>query len=116
ARGLAITCMRDLLDINGGRSLAPSGHAVALSFEDGLASHADPVLPALWERRIAAEFFVNPANVGRRGYLSWSELRGMASAGMSVQLQVIPPGDTSHRRIAQELGRARGLIEDRTGF
>lgn len=116
ARGWAVTSIRDLLDANGGRAAPPSGHAVALTFDHGLASHADPVLPALWERRLPADFFVHPANVGRRGFLGWSELRGMASAGMSIQLQAMPPADSAPVRITQELTRARGMLEDRIGF
>lgn len=93
-------------------------HAVVLTFNDGLASHLDSVLHLLWEYNMPGEFFVYPAKVGRSGYLSWSELRGMASAGMSIQSHGYSQrylddlGDTA---VANELIRSKKVIEDRLG-
>ncbi|MBW3567248.1 MAG: polysaccharide deacetylase family protein, partial [Proteobacteria bacterium] len=81
-------------------------------------SHLDTVLHMLWERNMPGEFFVHPSNVGRAGYLSWNELRGMASAGMSIQSHgytrryLTDLDDTS---VANELLRSRKVIEDRIG-
>jgi peptidoglycan/xylan/chitin deacetylase (PgdA/CDA1 family) len=85
-KGDPVSTIRDLCESCGrGKPVAQTGQAVVLTFDEGVSSHADPVLPMLWERRMPGEFFVNPVLVGRRGYLSWNELRGMASAGMSIQ-------------------------------
>jgi peptidoglycan/xylan/chitin deacetylase (PgdA/CDA1 family) len=91
--------------------------AVALTFDDGHASNAAAAaeVAAAGGR---ADFFVNPATVGRPGYLPWSELRGMADAGMSVQshgathrfLDALTP-----REVAAELADSRKEIEDRLG-
>lgn len=93
-------------------------HAIALTFNDGLASHLDSVLHLLWEFNMPGEFFVYPAKVGRAGYLSWSELRGMASAGMSIQSHGYSQrylNDLGDAAVANELIRSKKVIEDRIG-
>lgn len=121
--GHPVTTVGDLVEA---RAQEPSSllhtpanrHAVVLTFDDGTTSHLEPVLHMLWERNMPGEFFVNPANVGRHGYLSWNELRGMASAGMSIQSH-----GYSHRymddlddvAVADELLRSKRVIEDRVG-
>jgi len=95
-----------------------SGNAVVLTFDDGTASHLDSVLHMLWERNMPGEFFVYPVNVGRAGFLSWSELRGMASAGMSIQSHGYSPrylNDLDDTAIVNELLRSKRVIEDRIG-
>lgn len=93
-------------------------HAIVLTFNDGLASHLDSVLHLLWEYNMPGEFFVYPAKVGRAGYLSWSELRGMASAGMSIQSHGYSQrylNDLNDTVVANELIRSKKVIEDRIG-
>lgn len=117
--GDPVTTIRDLCRANDGtRPAARSGQAVVLTFDGGYASHADPVLGLLWDRRMTGEFFVNPALVGRRGFLSWNELRGMATAGMSIQSQGYscrPLDALTPRELMQELERSKAVIEDRLG-
>lgn len=75
---------------NGGGSardwLAGShGARVLLTFDDGHISNYQYAFPALATRGMGADFFVNPANVGRPGFASWRQLREMSDAGMSIQ-------------------------------
>lgn len=103
---------------HGSGNTLPTRHAVVLTFNDGLASHLDTVLHMLWERNMPGEFFVHPANVGRAGYLSWNELRGMASAGMSIQSHGYSRRyltDLDDASVANELLRSKKVIEDRVG-
>lgn len=58
---------------------------VVLTFDDGHESNHEIAFPVLLERGATADFFVNPANVGRDGYASWQSLREMADSGMSIQ-------------------------------
>ena len=97
---------------------AAQGRAVVLTFDDGTLSHLEPVLHMLWEREMPGEFFVNPVNVGRHGFLSWNELRGMASAGMSIQSHGYSHrymDDLDDKSVADELLRSKRTIEDRLG-
>lgn len=65
-----------------------------------------------------ADFFVNPANVGKPGYADWANLREMSAAGMSIQSHgydhVYLTGlDT--RTLRDRLYAARIAIEDHVG-
>lgn len=118
--GHPVSTLSDLAETgNVRRGVDRYGQVIVLTFDDGTSSHLETVLHMLWERNFPGEFFVNPANVGRRGFLSWQELRGMSSAGMSIQSH-----GYSHRyfdelddaSIVDELLRSRKTIEDRIGL
>jgi peptidoglycan/xylan/chitin deacetylase (PgdA/CDA1 family) len=92
---------------------------VVVTFDDGHASNYRLGFPALLAAGLRADFFVNPAQVGTPGFASWSELREMSNAGMSIQshgldhrtyLTALPP-----QRLRDELRRARLEIEDQVG-
>jgi len=92
---------------------------VVVTFDDGHASNYRLGFPALLTAGLRADFFVNPVQVGTPGFASWSELREMSQAGMSIQshgldhrtyLTALPP-----RRLRDELRRARLEIEDHVG-
>ena len=66
-------------------ALAAPDRAVAITFDDGDASHSSTAWPELARRGMTATFFVTTDWVGKPGRMSWQELREMARAGMSVQ-------------------------------
>jgi len=92
---------------------------VLLTFDDGLASDHQVALPLLAAHGMTADFFVNPATVGRPGYVGWDSLREMSAMGMSIQshghdhvyLTVLGPS-----MLRESLYRARVQIEDRLGI
>lgn len=104
-------CARDWLD--GSRV-----HRVLLTFDDGHASNHRRAFPALVEHGMRADFFVNPANVGKPGYADWSDLREMSAAGMSIQSHgydhVYLTG-LDARTLRDRLYAARIAIEDQVG-
>jgi peptidoglycan/xylan/chitin deacetylase (PgdA/CDA1 family) len=61
-----------------------NGRRVVLTFDDGLCSHYERVFPALLEGGLTATFFVTTALLGSPGYLSWSQVREMSAAGMTI--------------------------------
>ncbi len=92
---------------------------VVVTFDDGHASNHRLGLPALLAAGLRADFFVNPAQVGTSGFATWSELREMSDAGMSIQshgldhrtyLTALPPA-----RLRDDLRRARLEIEQHVG-
>jgi peptidoglycan/xylan/chitin deacetylase (PgdA/CDA1 family) len=113
--GRAPRSVRDLLaDATEGRPIPP---AVAITFDDGHASNG-AAAERLIARGAGADFFVNPADVGRRHRLSWSALRAMSAAGLSIQSH----GHThdyldgmSEEGVADTLGRSKAAIEDALG-
>ena len=97
-----------------------SGRAgVILTFDDGHVSNHRLGLPTLQAAGARADFFVNPAQVGTRGFATWPELREMADAGMSIQSHGLDHRHylttLSPSRLREELRRARLEIEEKIG-
>jgi peptidoglycan/xylan/chitin deacetylase (PgdA/CDA1 family) len=67
------------------KALQVEARRVAISFDDGTRSQLDHAVPALIERGMTATFFVTTDWVGSPGFMTWPELRQIASCGMSVQ-------------------------------
>jgi peptidoglycan/xylan/chitin deacetylase (PgdA/CDA1 family) len=57
---------------------------LALSFDDGHGSDFDIVLPLLQEYDIQGTFFVTPNYVGKKGYMSWGQIKTLSEAGMEI--------------------------------
>ncbi len=92
--------------------------SVVLTFDDGLASHYEHVLPALLEDGREATFFVTTALVDSPGYLTWKQLREMSAAGMTIGSHGREHIDYSGVPAAtaeRELRRSRMELEDNLG-
>ncbi len=91
---------------------------VVLTFDDGLASCYSVAFPLLLEAGLRAEFFVNTSTVGKPGYLGWSQMLEMKSAGMSIQSHghehvVLPL--LSAPSLERQLRKPKAELEDRLG-
>ena len=98
--------------------LAGASNAVAITFDDGHGTHARNAFPELAARGMSGTFFVTTGWVGRPGYATWSELREMADAGMSIQSHTCSHpflSELSPARVREELRASRLEIEDRIG-
>ena len=58
--------------------------SVILSFDDGWSDQFAYAFPVLKKYGYSATFFVFTNAIGRRGFLTWEELRAMLGAGMTV--------------------------------
>jgi peptidoglycan/xylan/chitin deacetylase (PgdA/CDA1 family) len=91
---------------------------VAMTFDDGHASNRN-ASELIANAGGSADFFVNPSAVGTVNHLSWSELRGMAADGMSIQshgfrhryLDELTPNE-----VRSELFDSKKAIEDELGL
>src|SRR5882724_4495945 len=96
----------------------PARSPVVLTFDDGRAADYEVVFPLLLAAGVRAEFFINTATIGQRGYLTWSRIAEMQRAGMSFQSHshdhVTLPGLPA-RLLKSELQTSKRLIEDRVG-
>ncbi len=104
-------CTRDWLE-------GQHAHRVLLTFDDGHASNYCRAFPALVEHGMCADFFVNPANVGKPGYADWADLREMSAAGMSIQshgYDHVYLTELDARTLRDRLYAARIAIEDHVG-
>ena len=89
-----------------------------VSFDGGWETDFTLAFPLLQQAGVYAEFFINPALVGGRGYMSWRQAGALARAGMSIQshgwvcvdLTRMPATSLRHH-----LRRSREEIEDRLG-
>jgi peptidoglycan/xylan/chitin deacetylase (PgdA/CDA1 family) len=116
ALGRRVVLLREVL--RGPLAFQDDKPAVVLTFDDGKASDYEAVFPALAQRGLGAEFFVNTSTVGQSGYLSWAQIAEMNRAGMSIQSH-------SHDHVAlsplprpaleQQLRNSKHLLEDRLG-
>jgi len=91
---------------------------VLVTFDDGHASNYHVAFPALAERGMRADFFVNPANVGTPGFADWAQLREMSDAGMSIQSHGYDHSyftDLATPVLRERLHAARMRIEDGVG-
>lgn len=104
-------CVRDWLS-------GTNDARILLTFDDGRVSDYDIAFAALQRRNMRADFFVNPANVGRRGYAGWIALREMSMAGMSIQSHGYEHRYFTHlppKELRGSLYAARCVIEDKVG-
>lgn len=114
AQGLRPHSVRERLDAG---AQARGDKPVALTFDGGHESHF-AAYAEVARAGGSADLFVNPARVGRRGCLSWAQLRELERHGASVQsqgLQHRPLDGLSSREVDLELAESRRRIEDRLG-
>jgi peptidoglycan/xylan/chitin deacetylase (PgdA/CDA1 family) len=70
--------------------LAASAHAasplyVSLTFDDGLSSAVDEVLPALQQHGMNATFYINSSTIGSGpAYMTWNDVARLSGAGMEI--------------------------------
>jgi peptidoglycan/xylan/chitin deacetylase (PgdA/CDA1 family) len=91
---------------------------VVLTFDDGRQSDYLIAFPILRHFGLIADFFVNTANVGRPGFLSWDQISEMRAAGMSIQSHGhhhIPLITLPRRKLQDELLTSADLITQHTG-
>jgi peptidoglycan/xylan/chitin deacetylase (PgdA/CDA1 family) len=89
-----------------------------LTFDDGRASDYLLAYPQLLERRICAEFFLNTAQIGTPGFLTWQEIREMQGQGMSFQSHSHDHLDLtrlSREDLKRQLDISKRTLEDRLG-
>lgn len=95
-----------------------SDRAVAVTFDDGHVSNL-AAAERLAKADGSADFFVNPSTVGSPHFLSWSELREMASLGMSIQSHGFHHrylDELTPQEVKAELVDSKRAIEDHLGL
>ncbi|MEY4750863.1 MAG: hypothetical protein RIQ60_3077 [Pseudomonadota bacterium] len=90
---------------------------VGITFDDGhVSNHA--AAARLRDVGGTADFFVNPSTVGSTGFLSWDQLREMASWGMSIQSHGMHHrflDDLDAAGVQAELADSKAAIEQQLG-
>jgi peptidoglycan/xylan/chitin deacetylase (PgdA/CDA1 family) len=94
------------------------GRFFCLTFDDGCASDYEHAFPALRELEMRATFFVVPTLVGTSGYVTWSQLREMAAAGMEIGSHSLTHPflhELDAAGVRHEFGESKRILEDRLG-
>jgi peptidoglycan/xylan/chitin deacetylase (PgdA/CDA1 family) len=110
--GRSVKSVADLL-----RDPSLGQHSVAFTFDDGHASNG-PAAELIAQQGGSADFFVNPAHVGTPNHLSWSALRAMADAGMSIQshgFHHVYLDDLTPKEVVFQLEGSKQEIENKLG-
>jgi peptidoglycan/xylan/chitin deacetylase (PgdA/CDA1 family) len=92
--------------------------AAALTFDDGRACDYEIAYPMLVAAGLPATFFVNTATIDTPGHVTWSQLREMRRAGMSVQSHSHEHTDLARltaKQLDDQLRRSKAEIEDHLG-
>jgi peptidoglycan/xylan/chitin deacetylase (PgdA/CDA1 family) len=95
------------------------GRRCVITFDDGHESNYSAALPLLQACGFRATFFITTGWVGRRPYMSWSELRALAAAGMEIGTHSVshrPPSSLSRAELEAELRDSKKAIEDGLGI
>lgn len=90
-----------------------------ITFDDGHLSHYEYALPILASRGLTARFFITAGWTGKKScYMGWAELRAMHASGQSIGAHGwshLFLTRCSRKELDRELGRARGVLEDKLG-
>lgn len=103
---------------NGTQATGSQTASLVVTFDDGLASDYAVAFPALASAGFAGEFFLNTAQIGKPGFLSWPEIKEMHQAGMSIQSHAHDHVDLtrlSEAALARQLEVSKRLLEDHLG-
>jgi peptidoglycan/xylan/chitin deacetylase (PgdA/CDA1 family) len=93
--------------------------AVALTFDDGYASHFDVVTSLLLRYRFSGTFFVTVDRIGQPGYMTWDQLQKLVFLGMEIGARG-PSLHTldvpSREALYRELAGPKRALEQRLGI
>lgn len=117
--GYHTVTLTELLSAVQGRSTLPP-RPLVISFDDGYDNAYRVAYPMLKKHGFRGVFFVFVKGVGRRGYVTWAELREMTQAGMEIEAHTWSHPDLTRlagnpARLRVETAGARAELEGRLG-
>jgi peptidoglycan/xylan/chitin deacetylase (PgdA/CDA1 family) len=83
AQGYTTISMQDFVRAKKGKQELPE-KPVILTFDDGYEDNYTVLLPMLEERGMKATVYMVTNSIGRKGYLSWNQLRDMQNRGIEL--------------------------------
>jgi peptidoglycan/xylan/chitin deacetylase (PgdA/CDA1 family) len=90
--------------------------AICITFDDGKVSDYDIAFPVLMGLGMTGTFFVVTQRVGQPGYVTWEQLKEMASHGMSIQSHSLTHPFLSQchpTQVSDEFAGSKAVIEDK---
>ena len=98
------------------RPLPRGTRRAVLTFDDGLVRQCDIGLRVLVEHGYSATFFVTTSLIDTPGYMTWNQLRGMRTAGMTIGShghRHVDHTAMSARQVEEELRRSKDILEEK---
>ena len=89
-----------------------------LTFDDGNLSDYEIAYPILSERGVGAIFFLIVEKIGKKGYLTWSQIEEMSRNGMTFGSHSMTHKSMislSKKDVLKEFCQSKGILEDKTG-
>ena len=83
AQGYTTISMQDFVRAKKGKQELPDKPLI-LTFDDGYEDNYTTLLPLLEERGMKATVYMVTNSIGRKGYLSWNQLRDMQNRGIEL--------------------------------
>lgn len=101
------------------KTTAPVAKPVILTFDDGWDNQYHFAFPLLKKYGMTATFYIYTNPIGKEPYLSWSQIRDMAAAGMAIASHTL-----SHRplhllnpiELVKEIAESKKTLEMRLGI
>lgn len=103
--------------LRGGPALPPK--PVVITFDDDRESQFANAFPALVRHRMTATFYVFTNAIGRKGYLTWDQLKEFRDAGMRIESHsVFHPflDKLDDDGLRKELERSKATLEEHLGI
>lgn len=91
---------------------------VVITFDDGCETDSTVAAPLLEEMKMNATFYVVSGHVGRRGFVSKSQLRELSERGFEVGSHSVTHSlltDLAPERVREELSESKDALEQLTG-
>ena len=91
---------------------------VAITFDDGTIGQYEIAFPILEEYGYKGQFFIPTALIGKKGYMSWGQIKEIAEAGHYIYSHThthIPLEGLSEKEVLYELKTSADMIEKNIG-
>lgn len=95
------------------------GSGCLLTFDDGHLSDYEIVFPMLLKQNLKATFFIVIDNIGKKNYLSWSQILEMQQYGMAFGSHSLSHKDMtklSNENVIKEFKQSKLILEEKLGI
>ena len=113
AEGYTTITMQDFMRAKKGKQELPA-KPVILTFDDGYEDNYTTLLPMLEQRHMNGTVYMVTNSIGRKGYLSWNQLRDMQNRGIELGSHTAnhqPLTSLDREKQAEEMKLSKLLME-----
>lgn len=115
--GYTVISMENLYSALAGDGDLPA-NPVVITFDDGDSNQYSNALPILKKHRMKATFFIKLNNIGKEGGMSWSQIKTLSRAGMTIGSHSVNHDNMSQMdetTMRYELVQSKKILEKEIG-